>query len=127
MSWIGMRGIITLAAAGGVPLTIASGEEFPGRTVIQTVAFIVAVGSLLLQGASLPLLTKWLKIDLTEEDAAAARALQTARDHATTAAAEEPDHGSARYFDLQRAALNAGVEQRTVDPESARSITRARR
>jgi NhaP-type Na+/H+ or K+/H+ antiporter len=31
ISWTGMRGVVTLAAASGVPLTTASGQPFPGR------------------------------------------------------------------------------------------------
>lgn len=62
LSWAGMRGVVTLAAAAGVPLVTVTGEAFPGRAVIQAVAFVVAVGTLLIQGLTLPLLIRRLDV-----------------------------------------------------------------
>jgi len=56
LSWSGMRGVVTLAAAAGTPLAL------PERDLIVTIAFTVALGSLILQGLSLPWLIKWLGI-----------------------------------------------------------------
>jgi NhaP-type Na+/H+ or K+/H+ antiporter len=64
VSWTGMRGVVTLAAAAGVPLVLANGEPFPGRAEIQAIAFIVAVGTLLIQGLTLPVLIR--KLDLSD-------------------------------------------------------------
>jgi Na+/H+ antiporter len=51
ISWCGMRGIVTLAAALALP------ERFPGRDLIVLTAFAVVVGTLVVQGLSLrPLL-----------------------------------------------------------------------
>lgn len=67
ISWTGMRGVVTLAAAAGIPLVTATGAPFPGRDVIQVVAFVVTIGTLLIQGLSLPWLIGRLKIaDPTE-------------------------------------------------------------
>jgi NhaP-type Na+/H+ or K+/H+ antiporter len=122
VSWTGMRGIITLAAAGGIPLTVASGAPFPGRTIIQTVAFIVAVGTLLLQGSTLPLLAKRLKIDTTAEDADVDQARAAARAVAAVAVAGRNDPTSGEYFDLQRAALTEAVLARQISPASAGDV-----
>jgi NhaP-type Na+/H+ or K+/H+ antiporter len=124
VSWTGMRGIITLAAAGGIPLTIASGAPFPGRTIIQTVAFIVAVGTLLLQGSTLPLLAKRLRIDTRAEDAAVEDGRTTARTLADTAVAGRTDTDSGAYFDTQRATLADAVRMRELDPASAHDVMR---
>lgn len=52
VGWSGMRGIVTLAAAMALP------ESFPQREFIELVAFVVVLGTLLLQGLTLqPLLT----------------------------------------------------------------------
>ncbi|WP_236790520.1 Na+/H+ antiporter [Amycolatopsis sp. GM8] len=64
LSWTGMRGVVTLAAATGVPLGT------PGRDEIQLFAFVVAVGTLLLQGTTLPVLIRRLGVT---NDAEAAR------------------------------------------------------
>jgi CPA1 family monovalent cation:H+ antiporter len=63
-----MRGVVTLAAAAGIPLTTLAGEAFPGRDAIQVVAFTVTIGTLLIQGLTLPWLIGWLKISDPKED-----------------------------------------------------------
>src|SRR5690606_16594876 len=62
IAWTGMRGVVTLAAAAGIPLTTLAGEAFPGRNAIQVVAFTVTIGTLLIQGLTLPWLIRTLKI-----------------------------------------------------------------
>lgn len=62
VSWAGMRGVVTLAAAGGIPVLTASGEPFPGRGVIQAIAFVVAVGTLLIQGSTIPFMIRRLDV-----------------------------------------------------------------
>lgn len=47
-SWAGMRGVVTLAAAFTLP------EETPHRDVLVMIALVVTVGTLLLQGLTLP-------------------------------------------------------------------------
>jgi NhaP-type Na+/H+ or K+/H+ antiporter len=74
VSWTGMRGVVTLAAAAGVP------AETPGREEIQLFAFTVAIGTVLIQGLTLPPLIRVLKV----EDAA-----ETSRDEAEELAARE--------------------------------------
>lgn len=69
VSWTGMRGVVTLAAAAAIPVTTAAGEPFPERATIQAIAFVVSVGTLLLQGWTLPLLIRRLK--LSDDDAGA--------------------------------------------------------
>lgn len=61
VSWTGMRGVVTLAAASGIPLMTVDGAAFPERATIQAIAFAVSVGTLLLQGWTLPLLIRWLR------------------------------------------------------------------
>lgn len=68
VSWTGMRGVVTLAAASGIPLLTVDGGEFPERATIQAIAFVVSVGTLLLQGWTLPLLIRWLKPSFTADE-----------------------------------------------------------
>lgn len=68
IGWTGMRGVVTLAAAAGIPLVTVAGAPFPGRDVIQVVAFVVTLGTLLLQGLSLPWLIRRLDLTSTNED-----------------------------------------------------------
>ncbi|MBB3603095.1 CPA1 family monovalent cation:H+ antiporter [Mycolicibacterium sp. BK556] len=89
VSWTGMRGVVTLAAAAGIPPTIASGEPFPERATIQAIAFVVAVGTLLLQGWTLPPLIRRLNLSSPEDDRAYDRE-ETAK--AETTVHEAADH-----------------------------------
>lgn len=70
VSWTGMRGVVTLAAAAGIPLTMANGDPFPERATIQAIAFVVAVGTLLLQGWTLPPLIRRLQLSGQHDDQA---------------------------------------------------------
>ena len=79
LGWAGMRGVVTLAAAAGVPLATLAGDPFPGRGVIQAVAFTVAVGTLLIQGATLPALIRTLDVADPDEAARAAEQVALAR------------------------------------------------
>jgi monovalent cation/hydrogen antiporter len=56
VSWSGMRGIVTLAAALALP-TVLGGTPFPFRGLIVFTAFAVVLGTLVVQGLTLrPLL-----------------------------------------------------------------------
>ncbi len=63
MSWSGMRGIVSLAAALAIPLTTNAGRPFPGRSEIVFITFCVIFSTLVLQGLSLIPLLNWLQID----------------------------------------------------------------
>lgn len=58
IAWCGMRGILTLATALSLPY------RFPGRDVIVLSAFAVVLGTLVIQGATVKLLLRWLHIPL---------------------------------------------------------------
>lgn len=62
VSWAGMRGVVSLAAAFAIPLTVDDGSQFPARDAILFLTFVVVVGTLLLQGTTLPLLIRWLGV-----------------------------------------------------------------
>lgn len=62
MSWSGMRGAISLAAALSLPLTIADGAPFPGRDLIIFLTVCVIFVTLVVQGLTLPLLIVFLRV-----------------------------------------------------------------
>ena len=53
LSWAGMRGIVTLAAAFAIPETLPDGTPFPYRDLILLCAFAVVLGTLVLQGLTM--------------------------------------------------------------------------
>ncbi|MES2134202.1 MAG: Na+/H+ antiporter [Bacteroidota bacterium] len=58
LGWTGMRGVVSLAAALAIPLTLPNGEAFPHRNLILFITFVVILLTLLLQGLTLPTLIK---------------------------------------------------------------------
>jgi Na+/H+ antiporter len=62
VAWSGMRGVVSLAAAFALPLTLSDGNPFPGRNYILFLTFSVILATLVLQGLSLPLLIRKLGI-----------------------------------------------------------------
>ena len=62
VSWAGMRGVVSLAAAFALPLALSNGRPFPGRDYILFFAFSVILATLVLQGLTLPLLIRKLGI-----------------------------------------------------------------
>src|SRR4051812_41873243 len=61
--WAGMRGAVSLAAALAIPLTTDAGEPFPDRALIVFLAFAVIFATLVLQGLSLPLVIRALRLE----------------------------------------------------------------
>jgi monovalent cation/hydrogen antiporter len=60
LGFVGVRGVVSLAAALAVPLTTATGSPFPARDLILFVTFAVIVVTLIGQGVALPLVVRWL-------------------------------------------------------------------
>jgi CPA1 family monovalent cation:H+ antiporter len=131
ISWAGMRGIITLAAALALP--DGPGAEFPYRDLIVLTAFAVVFGTLVVQGLTLKPLLRLLRLEDDdpvgrEVDVARGRALEAAlsavgKDGSPAAEAvrlelsahlgghgasdEEPGEADASHGDVHRRALEA--------------------
>ena len=71
LGWAGMRGVVTLAAAFAIP------ESFAYRETLILTALVVAAGTLIVQGSTLPVLVRWLRLPAPDprEDALARAAL----------------------------------------------------
>lgn len=61
-SWSGMRGVVTLAMALALPTVVEAGDDFPERDRLIAIAFGVTVVTLLLQGLTLPVLVRALRV-----------------------------------------------------------------
>jgi CPA1 family monovalent cation:H+ antiporter len=62
MSWSGMRGIVSLAAALALPYAIEAGTGFPYRDLIIFLTFFVIAVTLVVQGLTLAPLIRVLKV-----------------------------------------------------------------
>jgi Na+/H+ antiporter len=76
IAWSGMRGAVSLAAALAIPLTTNAGSPFPERDLIIFLAFCVILGTLVVQGLTLPAVIRMFHLEpdhLAEEEDARAR------------------------------------------------------
>ena len=113
VAWCGMRGLVTLAAAFALP------ERFPARDLIVLCAFTVVLGTLVIQGFTLPLLLRWLKLepgDLVEQD------VSRGRTSAVDAGLHELDGDQGRAAKALRAELEAR-RRVAVDPADPQGAT----
>lgn len=67
VAWSGMRGVVSLASALAIPLTL-NGNAFPHRNLILFITFIVILFTLVVQGLSLKPLIRILKIQVDEKE-----------------------------------------------------------
>jgi len=68
LSWGGMRGVLSLAAAFSVPYSLAKGTSFGPRSMIVYLTFCLIVTSLVLQGLTMPSLIRLMAIDSTNDE-----------------------------------------------------------
>lgn len=56
LSWSGMRGVVSLAAALALPMVCANGAAFPYRDLLTFLTIAIILSTILFQGATLPLI-----------------------------------------------------------------------
>ncbi|HEY0792827.1 MAG TPA: sodium:proton antiporter [Chthoniobacterales bacterium] len=98
ISWAGMRGIVTLAAALALPL------EFPQRDLIVLIAFSVVLGTLMIHGLTLKLLLRRLAL---HDDDPVGRELSAAREGALRAGLASFAHDRSTVAEVVRQAFTA--------------------
>jgi CPA1 family monovalent cation:H+ antiporter len=105
VSWAGMRGAVTLAAALAIPLETDAGSPFPDRSLVIFLAFCVVLSTLVVQGLTLPGLVRLLRLE--EDTADLLREEAIARIRASEAALER---------------LDELVEEDWVNPDTAERV-----
>jgi len=103
--WTGMRGVISLAAAISLPVTLASGKPFPQRNVIIFLTFCVIFVTLVLQGLTLPPLIRSLGLSRageknSEEEKARRRMIRSALEQLDRIRAEDNGQFESVYEDV---------------------------
>ena len=83
LSWMGLRGGISLAAALAIPFTLPGGTPFPERDLLIFITYGVILATLVGQGLSVPWLIRRLHV---QEDGIADREENLARKEAAQAA-----------------------------------------
>jgi CPA1 family monovalent cation:H+ antiporter len=111
IAFTGVRGVVSLAAALAIPLTLANGAPFPHRDLILFIAFGVIIVTIVGIGLTLPLVVRWLGLADTAE-------AERRREHEAELAAR---------FEMMEAALahlDGLIEQRRL-PEPVVGTIRA--
>jgi CPA1 family monovalent cation:H+ antiporter len=112
LGFVGVRGVVSLAAALAVPLTTATDSPFPARDLILFVTFAVIVVTLIGQGVALPLIVRWLGLG---RDAAK----EYEREHKAELAAR------AEALNIAHARLKELVDSGQISPD-VHAVLRAR-
>jgi CPA1 family monovalent cation:H+ antiporter len=115
-----MRGAVTIAAALLIPLHTDTGAPFPGRELIIFFAFSVVLATLVVQGLSMPMVIRALRL---EKDDGSADAEETqARIRAAEAALERLDELEGEAWVLDDTATRLRGQYRfRIDRFSARA------
>ena len=105
VGWTGMRGVVSLAAALALPVTLHNGSPFPQRNQIIFLTFCVIVVTLVLQGLTLPPLIRALGLagaaGLHCEELTARRlVLEAAIGHLSNAKERDGQQAAEIYDDL---------------------------
>lgn len=112
ISWCGMRGIVTLAAAFALPV------GFPYRDLILLTAFGVVLGTLVIQGLTLRPLVAWLALD---DGDPVGHEVGWARRAAFHAALESFDGNTSAEAEMLRLEYRQMLEQSESDPHGLTS------
>ena len=83
VAWTGTRGVISMAAALALPLTLRNGKIFSQRPLILFLCFVVIFVTLVVQGFSLPLLIRLLKVKPSVNEDKEEKELQLYLDQST--------------------------------------------
>jgi Na+/H+ antiporter len=104
VSWCGMRGIVTLAAAYALP------SDFPHRDLILLTSFVVVVGTLVLQGLTLRPLILLLKL---RDDDPVNREVQMACERLVRAGLQVLDGDQSQEAQVIRRELETQLEEQS--------------
>jgi CPA1 family monovalent cation:H+ antiporter len=99
ISWSGMRGVVSLAAALALPMAFPDGRSLPQRSLIIFLTFCVVLSTLVFQGLSLPLLVRRLGVKEPREEKhernARLKLARAALAHLERAVEQDPRHEKA--------------------------------
>jgi CPA1 family monovalent cation:H+ antiporter len=131
VSWCGMRGIVTLAAAMALP-DGAAAAAFPYRDLILFCAFAVVLVTLILQGMTLRPLMAWVGL---QDDGTVEREVQLARAETARAALKALDgphdlpsvETLRREYEARIRLSEGGLQQPRAEPQAGATLAQALR
>lgn len=132
VAWSGMRGIVSLAAALALPLTVKGNIPFPNRDMIIFLTFSVIFATLVIQGLSLRPLVRWLGIkggDDSEEKVArmkiASSAIEHIEENYSLSLSEEVLSQIKKKYEIRIQRMLSNAEQRFLTEEQIQEFHKA--
>lgn len=124
IGWAGMRGVVSLASALAIPLTLADGSAFPQRNLILFITFVVILATLIFQGLTLPWIIKIFKVQeiddfIPEEEQMAAVRLRLGKeslDYLSSNYAYEIEHYDAIARIRENLQINVATAEASISP-----------
>jgi monovalent cation/hydrogen antiporter len=120
VAWAGMRGVVTVATAVALPTVVASGDPLPNRAELVTVALVVVLVTLVVQGLTLTPLTRYLRVGSDVDETAEVSQLRLRASEAALAQIRTRDP------DLDEDVRRAAIAQYEGYLSAQRTISRAR-
>lgn len=128
LAWAGMRGVVTLATALALPTMLAGNMPYP-RALFVWLAFAVIVGTLVLQGMTLPMVARKLKVpgddptaDILAEAQAQQQASKAARERLDSLAHDAPPDVVEKLRNLTERRSNSVWERLGGDRETPSAV-----
>lgn len=124
--WSGMRGVVSLASALAVPLTLNDKiTAFPHRNLILFITFVVILFTLVLQGLSLPWIIRKLNIESAESPEHKEKEIRyklavAVRDHIVNNYAEEVENIEAYRRVKERFDRMVVITEKKLNDEGAK-------
>ena len=122
ISWCGMRGIVSLAAALALPHTLPGGQPFPHRDLIIFLTFFVIAATLIGQGLTLAPLIRRLKVGAERSLHDEQQLVRAAMSAAALVAIDEAlaaEDAPTEWADQLRAELTDRIALATPDGQTA--------
>jgi NhaP-type Na+/H+ or K+/H+ antiporter len=114
ISWCGMRGIVSLAAALALPTTLPDGQAFPARDLIIFLTFFVIAATLIGQGLTLSPLIRKLRVGSDWSMAEEQRLVRGAMSAAAVAAVDAHLAQAGAPAGMGRCRLRAEIAERVA-------------
>jgi Na+/H+ antiporter len=129
LGWTGMRGVVSLAAALAIPVSLDNGTAFPHRSLILFITFVVILLTLVVQGLTLPYFIKRSRLfeDSTEESEEQTRQKikQGLREHIYQFLKNKHDSGLQGHAGMQKLMKHWEEKMKASDDEWMDAQTRA--
>ena len=99
VSWCGMRGVVSLAAALALPAVLPGGAQFPERDLVILLTFGIVFVTLVGQGLTLPPLIRALRLESDSSGESETELARSAMHQAAIQAVDKmvADHGAAAH------------------------------